>query len=60
MDRAYEYFHKGAGIDLYNASKKVFSGGTFLGGIHTAAAGGVWQMIVQGFAGFLLKNGNLQ
>lgn len=51
-DEAYEYFLEGATIDMYNASKKVMSGGSFLGGIHTAAAGGVWQMIVKGFAGF--------
>lgn len=53
-DEAYDYFLEGATIDLYNASKKVMSGGSFLGGIHTAAAGGVWLMIVKGFAGFKL------
>lgn len=51
-DQAYRYFKKGSTVDLYNASKKVNSGGQFLGGIHTAACGGVWQMIVRGFAGF--------
>jgi kojibiose phosphorylase len=50
-DAAYGYFRMGSTIDLYNASKKVMSGGSFLGGIHTAACGAVWQMIVQGFAG---------
>ena len=49
---AYRYFMESATIDLYNASKKVMSGGSFLGGIHTAAAGGVWLIIVKGFAGF--------
>lgn len=49
---AYRYFMESATIDLYNASKKVNSGGSFLGGIHTAAAGGVWLIIVEGFAGF--------
>ncbi len=53
--QAYAYFHEGATIDLYDNSKKVMSGGTFLGGIHTAAAGAVWQMVVQGFAGFALR-----
>jgi kojibiose phosphorylase len=51
-ERAYDYFMNAVTIDLYNASTKVMSGGTFLGGIHTAACGAVWQMIVQGFAGF--------
>lgn len=56
-ERAYAFFLKSATIDLYNASKKVTSGGTFLGGIHTAAAGAIWQMIVQGFAGFEHQDG---
>ncbi|NAS14234.1 glycoside hydrolase family 65 protein [Poritiphilus flavus] len=51
-EEAYRYFLEAATIDLYNASKKVLSGGSFLGGIHTAAAGGVWLIIVEGFAGF--------
>ena len=51
-EEAYAYFKEGATIDLYNASKKVMSGGSFLGGIHTAACGGTWLAIVQGFAGF--------
>lgn len=55
-DAAYDYFLEASTIDLYNASKKVMSGGSFLGGIHTAAAGGVWLMIVKGFAGFKLVN----
>ncbi len=58
-DKAYDYFLEGATIDLYNASKKVMSGGSFLGGIHTAAAGGVWLMIVKGFAGFKIVKGML-
>ncbi|MGB5191043.1 glycosyl hydrolase family 65 protein, partial [Robiginitalea sp.] len=57
-EEAYRYFLESAGIDLYNASKKVMSGGSFLGGIHTAAAGGVWLIIVKGFAGLVLtENG---
>jgi 1,2-alpha-glucosylglycerol phosphorylase len=58
-EEAYRYFLEAATIDLYNASKKVVSGGSFLGGIHTAAAGAVWQMIVKGFAGFKLVAGVL-
>ncbi|MCO5725303.1 glycoside hydrolase family 65 protein [Robiginitalea marina] len=55
-EEAYRYFLESATIDLYNASKKVMSGGSFLGGIHTAAAGGVWIIIVRGFAGFELTD----
>jgi kojibiose phosphorylase len=55
-EEAYRYFMESATIDLYNASKKVMSGGSFLGGIHTAAAGGVWLIIVKGFAGFSLTD----
>ena len=55
-EEAYRYFMESASIDLYNASKKVMSGGSFLGGIHTAAAGGVWLIIVKGFAGFVLRD----
>lgn len=55
-EEAYRYFMEASTIDLYNASKKVVSGGSFLGGIHTAAAGGVWLIIVEGFAGFKLND----
>jgi kojibiose phosphorylase len=51
-NEAYRYFMEASTIDLYNASKKVMSGGEFLGGIHTAANGGVWLILVRGFAGF--------
>ncbi|MDM9631010.1 glycosyl hydrolase family 65 protein [Robiginitalea aurantiaca] len=55
-EEAYRYFLESAGIDLYNESKKVMSGGSFLGGIHTAAAGGVWLILVKGFAGMVLTD----
>jgi kojibiose phosphorylase len=54
-DRAYAYFRESATIDLYATSKKVMSGGSFLGGIHTAACGATWQIIVQGFAGLKVE-----
>ncbi len=50
-DMAYKYFVKSCTVDLYNTNKAV-SGGTFIGGIHTASCGAVWQMLVFGFAGF--------
>ncbi len=49
-DDAYRYFHSSATIDLYNTNPPI-SGGTFIGGIHTAACGALWQVIVYGFAG---------
>ncbi len=50
MDQAYEYFMRSCTVDLFNANKAV-SGGTFIGGIHTAASGAAWQIVVFGFAG---------
>lgn len=50
-EMAYDYFVKSCTVDLYNANKAI-SGGTFIGGIHTASCGAVWQMIIFGFAGF--------
>jgi len=56
---AYDYFKESSTIDLYNRSKKVVSGGTFLGGIHTAACGATWEIIIKGFAGFRWRDGSL-
>lgn len=50
LDDAYRYFMKSCTIDLYNDNKPV-SGGTFIGGIHTAACGVSWQIVTLGFAG---------
>jgi 1,2-alpha-glucosylglycerol phosphorylase len=47
---AYDYFIRAAGVDLFGTGK-AFSGGTFIGGIHTAACGASWQVVVSGFAG---------
>ncbi|MFW5737261.1 MAG: glycosyl hydrolase family 65 protein, partial [Halanaerobium sp.] len=56
-EETYDYFKKSAFIDLMSTNKAV-SGGTFIGGVHTAAAGGIWQLIVNGFAGMKIdKNG---
>ncbi len=51
QEQAYKNFLKSCSVDLYSTNKAI-SGGTFIGGIHTAACGAAWQMIVQGFAGF--------
>ncbi len=50
-EQAYEYFHHSCTIDLYTTNPPS-SGGTFIGGIHTAACGIAWQMVVFGFTGF--------
>jgi len=55
---AVRYFEKACLIDLNNSNKAV-SGGTFIGGIHTASAAAVWQMVVYGFAGFRLQDQTL-
>ena len=50
VEEAYDYFLKSGTVDLFNTNKAV-SGGTFIGGIHTAACGAAWQMVTIGFAG---------
>jgi 1,2-alpha-glucosylglycerol phosphorylase len=50
-ETAYRYFQEAGTIDLYS-SKPGYSGGTFIGGIHTAACGIAGQMAIQGFGGF--------
>lgn len=47
---AEELFLRGALVDLLADAKQV-SGGTFIGGIHTASAGAAWQVAVLGFGG---------
>jgi kojibiose phosphorylase len=57
LKEAYRYFMNSLSIDLLNTNKAV-SGGTFIGGIHTAACGVSWQIAVHGFAGtFVTKDG---
>ncbi|MEX2444929.1 MAG: glycosyl hydrolase family 65 protein [Alkalispirochaeta sp.] len=56
MEEAQRYFMKSCTVDLYNDNKAV-SGGTFIGGIHTAACGVSWQIVVTGFAGLYLTDG---
>nr|4KTP_A Chain A, Glycoside hydrolase family 65 central catalytic [[Bacillus] selenitireducens MLS10]4KTP_B Chain B, Glycoside hydrolase family 65 central catalytic [[Bacillus] selenitireducens MLS10] len=50
VEEAYRNFRKSVMIDLLNTNEAV-SGGTFIGGIHTAANGASWQMVVNGFGG---------
>lgn len=48
--KAYEYLEKTAYIDL-EGGYKLYVGGLYIGGVHTAANGGAWLVAVQGFAG---------
>jgi kojibiose phosphorylase len=50
VEEAYRYFLKSSTIDIFNTNEAIV-GGTFIGGIHTAAAGALWQVMVNGFAG---------
>lgn len=59
LDQAYRYFLKSSLVDIAN-SHPPSSGGTFIGGVHTAACGIAWQIIVFGFAGFKQKGKLLQ
>jgi len=54
IPEAYQKCTQSLFIDLRNTNEPV-SGGTFIGGIHTAAAGVAWQMVVMGFAGFRVQ-----
>jgi trehalose/maltose hydrolase-like predicted phosphorylase len=53
MHEAYDMFIHAATIDLEDNK------GNVRDGIHAAAAGGLWQSIVFGFAGVQVKNGEL-
>lgn len=57
--QAYDFFVRSATVDLFSTSKAV-SGGTFIGGIHTAACGAAWQIVVMGFAEMRLADAELR
>jgi 1,2-alpha-glucosylglycerol phosphorylase len=52
---AYELFLRGATVDLL-ADSHAAPGGTFIGGIHTAACGATWQVVVLGFGGVHVRD----
>ena len=58
LDRALEHFRETATTDLLDTTHAVV-GGTFIGGIHTAACGGTYQLAVQGFGGLGSSSGRL-
>lgn len=58
VEEAYDYFKRSCLIDL-SSSNKTVSGGTFIGGIHTAACGAAWQIIMFGFLGMKLEGNRI-
>ena len=58
LDRALSHFRKAATVDLLTTAHAVV-GGTFIGGIHTAACGGAYQLAHQGFGGIDVVDGVL-
>jgi trehalose/maltose hydrolase-like predicted phosphorylase len=50
VGRAHHHFRGTASVDLLRTQHAVV-GGTFIGGIHTAACGGTLQLAVAGFGG---------
>ena len=53
IEQAEHYFRRSLTIDIDNTHPPE-SGGTFIGGIHTAACGIAWQIVVKGFLGMEL------
>jgi len=51
--RAVQYFRRSASVDLMDNQ------GNTEEGIHIASAGGTWQMVVNGFGGFRVRNGQM-
>jgi len=56
IDQAYEYFMDTAALDLRTNVHSVV-GGTFIGGMHTAANAGAYQTAVFGFGGLTVAGG---
>jgi 1,2-alpha-glucosylglycerol phosphorylase len=56
---AYELFLRGATVDLL-ADSHAAPGGTFIGGIHTAACGATWQVVVLGFGGVHVRDDRVE
>ena len=58
MDQAFRYFMSTATLDL-DAAQHDSVGGTFIGGIHTAANAGAYQTAVFGFGGVSVESGRV-
>lgn len=59
LDEAYALFVAGASVDLL-ADHHPSPGGTFIGGIHIAAAGAAWQVAVLGFGGVHIRDTHVE
>ena len=58
VEAALAHFRATATVDLLTTAHAIV-GGTFIGGIHTAACGGAYQLAVQGFGGLDVVDGTL-
>ena len=58
-EEALKYFYTSSTVDLFSTNEAVV-GGTFIGGIHTAAAGAVWQVLVHGFSGISFRDDSIE
>ncbi len=59
IEQAYDYFMQTAALDLRTDAHSVV-GGTFIGGMHTAANAGAHQTALFGFGGFSTSDGEVQ
>jgi len=59
VEEAQELFRRSATVDLL-ADSHPAPGGTFIGGIHVAACGAAWQVVVLGFGGVHIRDGYLE
>ena len=58
LEVAHRHFRETATVDMLNVNHPVVAG-TFIGGIHTAACGGTYQLAVHGFGGLGYRDGFL-
>lgn len=59
LEEARQLFLDSASVDLL-ATSHAAPGGTFIGGIHTAACGAAWQVAVLGFGGVHVRDDHVE
>ncbi len=59
IEQAYDYFMQTAALDLRTDAHSMV-GGTFIGGMHTAANAGAHQTAIYGFGGFSTSGGEVR
>jgi kojibiose phosphorylase len=59
VDEALALFRRAATVDLLGDAHPA-PGGTFIGGIHTAACGAAWQVAVLGFGGVHVRDDHVE